>query len=238
MPPPRASAPMSALPPERRLLVFGRLPEAGRAKTRLAPALGEEEAAELYSAFLDDAVKGATGTAPVELWVPERPDAVSSLERRYPGVRVRLQPEGSLGERLETAFEAAFGDGADYAVAVGSDHPTLPPDMLPRAFRALRGAHLVLGPSRDGGYYAIGIRRHAWPRAAGLFRGAPWSDPGLLSWTRARASELDLCHVELPAWYDVDRPEDLERMEADLSPGTATAVAWARLRPVGAGEGG
>lgn len=212
--------------PRERLLVFGRLPEPGHAKTRLAPLIGEEAAAGLYAAFLDDAVALGTGLASRELWVPDRPGARNELEHRYPDVRVRLQPPGDLGIRLETAFADAFREGIDYAVALGTDHPTLPADYLRRAFRALRGAHLVLGPTRDGGYYAIGLRRHAWPGAAELFRGAPWSEPDLLAWTRSRAAELDLCHVELPAWYDVDRPEDLERMETDLEEGAATTRAW------------
>lgn len=224
------SADLTAGRPRQRLLVFGRLPESGRAKTRLSPRLGEEGAAELYGAFLDDAMGWAPQIASRELWVPERPGAVETLSARYPDARVRLQPEGSLGARLRAAFDSAFSDGIDYAVAVGSDHPTLPADLVTRGFRALRAAHLVLGPTRDGGYYSIGLRRHAWPAAAGLFREAPWSEPGLLAWTRRRATELELCHVELPEWYDVDRPDDLERMERDLESGSATAVVWRALR--------
>ncbi len=216
--------------PRQRLLVFGRLPEPGRAKTRLMPVLGEAGAATLYQAFLDDAMRWAPVVASRELWVPERPGAVETLSIRYPTADVRLQPSGSLGDRLAAAFGAAFAEGIDYAVAVGSDHPTLPADFLMRGFRALRSAHLVIGPTRDGGYYAIGLRRYAWPGAAGLFDGAPWSHAGLLAWTRARAIELDLCHAELPTWYDVDRPEDLERMEQDLEAGSATAAARDALR--------
>lgn len=217
--------------PRTRLLIFGRLPEPGRAKTRLEPALGPEAAAELYGAFLDDAVGWGRTVAPAELWVPERPGVEEALGRRYPGCAVRIQSEGDLGRRLEGAFAAAFDEAVDHAVAVGSDHPTLPAELLGRAFRALKGAHLVLGPSEDGGYYAIGLRRYAWPGAAGLFDGAPWSRPELLDWTRERARELDLCHVELPVWYDVDRPSDLERMQTDLIDGSATAAAWDRLSP-------
>jgi len=215
-----------------RVLVFGRLPEPGTTKTRLAPALGERGAAELYRAFLDDAIALSSTDASHELWVPDRPDAVATLSARYPHVRVRLQTDGDLGEKLIDAFERTFKDGVDYAVVLGSDHPTLPTDRMPRALRALRAAHLVLGPTRDGGYYAVGLRRYAWPGAAGLFEGAPWSSPDLMDWTRARAQALDLCHVELPDWYDVDRPPDLQQMADDLRPGSATATAWEALATV------
>ena len=215
----------------RRLLVFGRLPEPGYVKTRLQPELTGEESAVLYEAFLDDAMKLAPDGIAAELWVPDRPGAMERLGSRYPAARIRLQPEGSLGDRLEMAFNRAFDEGVDCAVAVGSDHPTLPLDFVVRAFDALVGGPVALGPSLDGGYYAVGLRGSAWPRARGLFAGAPWSTSGLFAWTRARAASLRLDCAELPPWYDVDRPADLARMAGDLTEGSATAGAWARLAP-------
>ncbi|WP_420634518.1 TIGR04282 family arsenosugar biosynthesis glycosyltransferase [Candidatus Palauibacter sp.] len=213
-----------------RLIVFGRLPEPGHAKTRLSPGLTAAGSAELYEAFLEDAMGLAPRGVETQLWVPDRPRAVERLGARYPGASVRLQPEGSLGDRLEMAFACAFNEGVGRAVAVGSDHPTLPPDFIDAAFEALRTARLVLGPTRDGGYYAMGLSSPAWPAAQALFAGAPWSEPDLCGWTRARAVALGLRPVELPSWYDVDLPGDLARMEGDLRQGSATARAWARLR--------
>ena len=213
----------------RRLLVFGRLPEPGYVKTRLTRRITAAASAILYEAFLDDAMELAPRGVAVELWVPNRPGAMDRLEARYPAARIRLQPEGSLGSRLAMAFACAFREGADRAVAIGSDHPTLPDDTIPRAFGALATSDLVLGPTRDGGYYAIGLGRPAWPAAERLFVEAPWSERSLCDWTRDRASELGLGRIELPEWYDVDEPEDLVRMEADLREGSATARAWVRL---------
>jgi rSAM/selenodomain-associated transferase 1 len=215
--------------PSERLVLFGRLPEPGLTKTRLVPALGAEGAATLYEAFLDDLVGLDVGVGERELWVPDRPGAIRRLRLRYPGLRVRLQPEGDLGGRLRAAFEAAFTEGVDYAVVIGSDHPTLPADLVRRAFHALRSAHLVVGPTRDGGYYSIGLRRYCWPKAAGLFEDAPWSTAELLEWTREQAADLDLCFVELPGWYDVDTPADLERLRRDVSPRSATGRALAGM---------
>ncbi len=167
----------------------------------------------------------------VELWVPDRPGAMERLGSRYPAARVRLQSGGSLGDRLEMAFSRTFDEGVERAVAIGSDHPTLPPRFVVRAFEALADSPIALGPSLDGGYYAIGLHGSAWPGARGLFAGAPWSTSGLFAWTRARAASLRLDCVELPPWYDVDRPADLARMAGDLTEGSATAGVWARLAP-------
>lgn len=216
----------------RRLVVFGKLPEPGRTKTRLSPVLGPHGAAELYHAFLDDTMDLAARVRADEreLWIPRRPGA-ESLAARYPWARLRWQGPGDLGERLRRAFGAAFQEGADYVLALGSDHPTLPADYLERGFSALKGAHLVLGPSVDGGYYAVALRRYAWPRAAGLFRDIPWSTPRVLERTRERARADGLCHVELPTWYDVDEPAALRLLRRDVTPESRTSQALARHLP-------
>ncbi len=162
-----------------------------------------------------------------ELWIPRRPGA-ESLASRYPSARLRWQGDGDLGERLGRAFGIAFREGADHVLVLGSDHPTLPAEYLERGFSALKGAHLVLGPSIDGGYYALALRRYAWPRAATLFRDIPWSTPRVLERTRERARMGGLCHVELPAWYDVDEPAALRLLQRDVTPESRTSRALAR----------
>jgi len=220
-------------PRSRRLLIFGRLPEAGVTKTRLIPALGAEGAARLYGAFLDDTLTAARGLTSVvtELWVPRRDGAETTLAARYPEIPLRWQHGADLGARMANAFDAAFAEGVDYALITGSDHPTLPVDYLARGFAALIAAHLVLGPSADGGYWAIGLRRYAWPKARPLFADMPWSTPEVLDLTRRRAIELDLCHVELPRWYDVDEPAQLGTLKRDAAPGSHTARVLRELSP-------
>lgn len=214
----------------RRVMVFGKLPRPGRVKTRLAPVLGDEGAAELYDAFLEDVLARcrAAGADP-QLWVPRRPGARDELSRRHPGVGLRWQPEGGLGVRLRAAFDAAFRDGVGRALVVGSDHPTLPPGHLEEALGALRAADACLGPTADGGYWAVGVRRRAWPRAARLFEDVPWSTPEVTEETLARADEAGVEVRLVSAWYDVDEPGDLERLRRDVSDGSATAGRLERL---------
>ncbi len=71
---------------------------------------------------------------------------------------------------------------------------------------------VALGPSEDGGYYLIGLRR-LQPE---LFEKMPWSTAHVLSETMRRAQAKGLKVVCLPAWYDVDTPEDLKRLRASL----------------------
>ena len=229
--------------PQRRLILFAKVPEPGRAKTRLAPGLGEEGAARLYQAFLDDAIAlcGRVEGASLELWASgdARPAGGAAgspgagvreyFAGRYPELPVRLQSGRDLGERLSGAFESSFAADADHVVIVGSDHPTLPSSYLDQAFSALVDAPLVIGPSADGGYYAIGLARHAWPEAASLFVGVPWSTPAVLETTRRTARRLGIGHVELPKWYDVDDPSGLRRLRREADPASHTGRMLARL---------
>lgn len=217
--------------PQRRLILFAKVPEPGRAKTRLAPGLGEEGAARLYQAFLDDAIALCSRVegASLELWASGDAGVREYFAGRYPDLLVRLQSGRGLGERLSGAFESSFAAGADHVVITGSDHPTLPSSYLDRAFSALIDAQLVIGPSADGGYYAIGLARHAWPEAASLFIGVPWSTPAVLETTRRTARRLGLGHVELPEWYDVDDPSVLRRLRREADPASHTGRMLARL---------
>lgn len=193
------------------------MPEPGGAKTRLVPALGEEGAARLYRAFLEDTLRRTSGVEAERrsLWLAGDDEGRRRVRERHPEVRVRAQRGPDLGARMARALEASFADGAGMALVVGTDHPTLPPDRLDRAFRLLRRADLVLGPSDDGGYYAVGVRREAWPAARALFRDVPWSTERVLEVTRSRAEREGLARRELAGWYDVDRPPDLERLRRD-----------------------
>jgi rSAM/selenodomain-associated transferase 1 len=223
----------------RTLVVFAKLPRAGQVKTRLIPMLGKAGAASLYGAFLDDTVHVARqiGEVARELWVVRHSDGLGSLEERYTDFSVRGQPSGDLGDRMRGAFDSAFAEGAEHVLIIGSDHPTLPASYVEQGFEALKGAHLVLGPTSDGGYYGVGLRRRAWPRAAGLFDGIAWSTPGVLAQTRRRVEELELCHVELPSWYDVDEPDQLVRLAEDVDSGSATGRMLEALGVLGRLQG-
>ena len=89
----------------------------------------------------------------------------------------------------------------------------------------------MLTPAEDGGYVLIGLAAHE-PE---LFREIPWGGDEVLERTAGRAREAGIPLELLEPWYDVDRPEDLARLAAELrEPGATgrapeTAQALARL---------
>ena len=78
-------------------------------------------------------------------------------------------------------------------------------------------------PAEDGGYVLIGLRR---PQPA-LFADVPWGSETVMTETRRRAEKLGLAVRELAALWDVDLPEDLERLRkaglGELLPGSTSA---------------
>ncbi len=190
----------------------------GKVKTRLVPPLSEAEALDLYLAFLEDAaaICMAPGRWNCVLEAEPEPDD-PALAALFPSPwRRRKQAEGDLGERLAAAFEREFSRGAPFAVAVGSDHPALEKRRLEETFaRLAQGNEAAVIPAEDGGYCAIGLAAGVPVRE--VFPGIPWSTPLVLSATRKRFAAVGIEAAVLEPAYDVDRPEDLDRLRRDLA---------------------
>ena len=206
---------MDARPRRIALCIMAKAPVSGQVKTRLCPPLSLDEAARLYQCFLEDKiaqVRGIQGIEPVLAYAPD--GAVGIFEALAPGVTLVPQGGGDLTSRLVSVLERLFESGFDAAIVIDSDTPTLPSRLLDHAVAQLASGEpdLVLGPSEDGGYYLIGLRRVH--RA--LFDEMPWSTPAVLEETLWRARRLGLRVAQLAPWYDVDTGEDLARLISEL----------------------
>ena len=147
----------------RRLILFARFPVAGKVKTRLIPALGEEGAAALHRRLVLRTLRTANAlyqSQNVELEIRFAGDNASEMQHWFgDGWLCRPQCEGDLGQRMAGAFEDSFREGSPATVIIGSDCPTLKPDVLAAAFDSLKKNPVVFGPATDGGYYLIGLER-------------------------------------------------------------------------------
>lgn len=191
-------------------LLFAKAPAPGRVKTRLCPPFTPEQAAALYRAFAADSLAAAESVAGARAVVAYEPheDWPDPSWLRAPAPEWFPQEGADLGARLAAATGMAFVDGADRVVAIGSDSPHLPTAFIEEAFARLSTAPLVLGPARDGGYYLVGLREPA----PSLFEDIPWSGPGVLKATLARAAELHWSAHLLDELEDVDDAGSLARV--------------------------
>jgi len=175
------------------VVVFAREPRAGRVKTRLIPLLGAWGAAQLYVRLLERTLATA------------RKAGLGCVEIAW----ARRQHGTDLGERMHHAFARELRR-AKRVILIGSDCPTLRARHLRQAARWLAGgADAVFAPAEDGGYALIGLRRLS-PR---LFEGIQWGGAQVMAQTRARLAALGWRWRELPEVWDVDRPEDVRRLQ-------------------------
>ena len=205
------------------VLVFLKFPDPGRVKTRLAVDLGEQGAAEAYSRLVRRVFEVLEDVAGTEMRVlydpPERHQAAIGWIEGLASARVRegldfvAQAPGELGERLEKAFEGAFGDGYEKVAAIGTDCVDLSTATFEATWERLTEVEVVFGPSQDGGYYLVGLKE---PRAE-VFREVPWSSGETLKASLAAAEAAGMRVALLEELRDVDTIDDWREVEGRLS---------------------
>ena len=199
-----------------RIIIFAKAPQAGRAKTRLIPALGGEGAARLAQRMLQATLATAQAAAlgPLQLCLSPPPGDPAWAEFAWPaGVELRDQGDGDLGQRMARAVDEGVQLGLP-VLLIGTDCPQLTPALLRQAAEALARHDSVLFPASDGGYVLLGMR-HSHPR---VFADITWSSASVASSTRARLAELGWSLCEGPELDDIDCPEDLPKMPVDWLP--------------------
>lgn len=205
-------------PPPQRLLVFARLPEPGRVKTRLAKDVGDERALAIYEAMLRDLIASIGESTPeleIEFLWPPTPNASGALLRRaFAHHAVAMQTGADLSDRLAMAFsERFFFHRTEKIIAIGADDPQLPRALLDHAFALLDSCEYVIGPAADGGYYLIGCRALSFD--VELFHGIDWGTPRVFEQTMTKIAANERSVAVLPERYDIDVAEDLKRYAAE-----------------------
>lgn len=204
--------PGKALHPETAILVFAKAPVAGTAKTRLIPLLGAAGAAILHGRLISRALATARAAAPDTLTLWCAPDATHPFLQnaaQQHGADLQIQHGADLGARMAQAFARTL-QHANHAICIGADCPALTTLHLREAAAALHAGHdAVFVPAEDGGYALIGLSR----AAPELFAGISWGEAVVMAQTRERLREHGLRWHELETLWDVDRPDDYQRLQ-------------------------
>ena len=201
------------------IAVMGKASEPGRTKTRMVPPLTYQEAAAFNTAFLQDVasnILAAAARTSIRGYIAFGPPrAKAFFEHKLPaeiGLFECWYPH--FGDCLHDAIHQIFMRGHATAIVLNSDSPTLPTSLLAEAVEVLAqpGERAVLGPSQDGGYYLLGLKKNQ-PR---LFEDIDWSTERVAEQTLARAAEIGLPARVLATWYDVDDTTTLTRLKSEL----------------------
>jgi uncharacterized protein len=206
------------------VLVFARVPEPGRVKTRLSPPLTASEATRLYAAFVSDTAAKLKAVDSVVRWyVTPNVNAFKNMRlvEQEGGVSFHIQVGENLGVRLRNAVQTTMDQGFDAIVVIGTDSPTLPTRLLEEALRhIISPGSSVIGPASDGGYYLLGMNGVN----PAFLEDVTYSTRDVFARTRdLLLAETGTPPVVLGEWYDVDVPADLEKLTADLESDVACA---------------
>lgn len=192
---------------------MAKVPRAGNVKTRLRSLLNSEQAAEFAECLLDDTIEKAKSlnNQLVIAFSPES-ERVFFAEFSPPETFFIEQKGSDLGEKMFNAFEFAFRQNLDAVVMIGTDSPTFPPEFIEQAFKFLENSDAVLGKTSDGGFYLIGLRR----LQKEIFTGIEWSSEKTFEQTKKNILRTGFKLEETSDWYDVDLPQDLEKLSKDF----------------------
>ena len=206
-------------------LVVAKEPVPGRVKTRLCPPCTEAESAAIAEAALFDTFDAVVAADPDEIvvaldgapgpWLPT-------------GARVVPQVEGSFDRRLAAAWAATAGPG----IQIGMDTPQVTADGLRHAMATLDDDRhdAVLGPSRDGGWWIIGLASSD----DRVFVDIPMSEQHTGARQLARLESLGHRVGLLPTMTDVDHFAEALAVAASI-PDSRFAAAVGQVQGTGAG---
>ncbi len=190
------------------VIVFVRAPVKGCVKTRLARTLGDDTALALYRRFVSDILDMIDRTGRNLRIYFDPPGARGEVAAWLGSGYLLFAQEGrALGERMDHALAATFGDGVSKAVLIGTDSPDLSQEILVEAFEALEQNAAVIGPASDGGYYLVGFDAGGY--TPGVFDDIPWSTGRVFNKTMARFGALGVAPHVLPVRCDIDTFDDL-----------------------------
>ena len=203
--------------PRRLLMIFAKVPEAGKVKTRLAETVGEDKALEIYLKLLARTHEVASkASADKLIFYAGATDDFDLLD--YYRIPKTSQCEGDLGARMLDAFNRAFAQQYEQVIIIGSDCYELDTELIDEAFARLSDHDFVIGPAKDGGYYLLGMTR----LQPSLFENKTWSTEDVFLDTMLDMKEDGGAYHILPTLSDVDReadlPDDLREVIKGLSP--------------------
>jgi rSAM/selenodomain-associated transferase 1 len=196
---------------KRCVILFVKLPEKGRVKSRLALQVGEDVAMRLYENMVLDVIDMLKrGRIPFRICFtpPDARDQLTGwLGREYDYLP---QTGDHLGNRMEEAFAGVFSGDVEEMLLIGSDIPGLTTEVIEEAFTELLTNDAVIGPADDGGYYLIGFRKKSFE--PGIFHDIVWSTSTVFRETMDKLHDALLKVHILPELTDIDTLEDLRTL--------------------------
>ena len=186
------------------LIIFVKNPVKGKVKTRLAATMGPEKALEIYLKLIDYTI-AITKELPIDQvvfyseYIEKNDDWDTTVYQK------QLQAKGDLGAKMLGAFEWGFSAGYEKICIIGSDCLELTPETIIDGFQVLGDHDAVVGPTRDGGYYLLGMNK----LHVNFLVTKEWGTSSVLQDTIRNINQKKLRLKLLPVLSDIDTVQDL-----------------------------
>ncbi|WP_341867143.1 TIGR04282 family arsenosugar biosynthesis glycosyltransferase [Leptospira kemamanensis] len=172
-------------------------------KTRLAHAVGNPKALEVYEELLQltKSITSKLGVEKIVYWdqLPEHTELYFGNEFSH-----AIQSTGDLGIKMASAFQNEFSNEKGKILIIGTDCPYLKPSLFEEAYDALDLTDFVIGPAIDGGYYLLGMKEyHPF-----VFENIPWSTDSVLPLTLQTIQSKKFTYSLLVTLNDIDTEDD------------------------------
>lgn len=199
---------------ENALIIFIKNPELGKVKTRLAATIGDTNALLIFNTLLRNIhLVSLPVRADKLLYYSTFIDSADIWENEMFHKYLQVQSP-DLGQRMLSAFEEARSLGYAKALIVGSDIYEVSTEILNQGFVLLETAEIVLGPSLDGGYYAIGFnfdKIYADDFLPKIFLDKTWSHENVAQDALDIINSFSYKCNFLPVLSDIDTEQDLKK---------------------------
>ncbi len=189
------------------VIIFAKFPEEGKVKTRLAKTIGYEKATTIYKELAEHSFTEVKKLNTVSRYLFFKNESNREKISKWVGLGFSfyLQSNGNLGEKMKNAFSKVFTKGSNKTIIIGSDLPDISKSLISKAFKDLDNNDIIIGPSKDGGYYLLGMNKF-YPE---LFDNISWSTELVLKQTIAKVRSLSLKFTLLKELNDIDTIEDI-----------------------------
>lgn len=211
------------------LICFTRVPKPGVTKTRLLPVLSPDQCAGLHWSFLKD-LSELYRKMDAHIFVAYTPDPDwRQLKDLFPHAGYIPQKGDDLGEKMYRVIRKVLDLGYESVVLTGADLPAMTAAHLNSGFAALEDNDIAIGPTSDGGYYLIGMKK---PRRE-VFRVEGYGGASVFENTVSAAREAGLSVGLAASCDDVDTPENLYNLVRTANPDTHTGRYLQQLKKEG-----
>jgi len=195
------------------LIIFAKAPLPGKVKTRLIRKLGPQGAADLHTKLTAHCVESSAKSSryKIDLWCAPSSDNpfFNTLSNKF-AINLRQQVGNDLGERMAFAISETLKSN-DFVMIIGSDCPMLTHETLELIIHKLdSGYDAAIIPAEDGGYVLLGLRKFS----SDLFKNIEWGGNQVFEKTRMHLENLGWNWYQHETFWDVDRPNDLERLKS------------------------